>query len=102
MKTKKRFFLVTVIFLFLVLVLASGAMAAYPENPIEIVVHASAGGGSDLFVRQVANFLEREGLVKQKIQVSNRTGGGRDGGPQLPRQQEGRSLRVHAVESPAP
>jgi putative tricarboxylic transport membrane protein len=76
MKTKVWFFSVTVGYFFFTLALVPGVMAAYPENPIEIVVHASAGGGSDLFVRQVANFLEREGLVKQKIQVSNRTGGG--------------------------
>jgi len=76
MKTKVWFFSVTVVSLFLTLGLAPGAIAAYPENPIEIVVHASPGGGSDLFVRQVAHFVEKEGLVKQKIQVSNRTGGG--------------------------
>lgn len=55
---------------------ASDVLAAYPENPIEIVVHSSPGGGSDLFARQIANILEREGIVKQKIQVVNRTGGG--------------------------
>ena len=76
MKTKVRFFSVAAVSLILILALAPGAMAAYPENPIEIVVHASAGGGSDLFARQVAHFLEKEGLVKQKLQVSNRTGGG--------------------------
>jgi len=76
MKTKVWFFSVTVVSLFLIGAPAPGAMAAYPENPIEIVVHASAGGGSDLFARQTAHFLEKEGLVKQKIQISNRTGGG--------------------------
>jgi putative tricarboxylic transport membrane protein len=75
MKTKAGFFSVMVS-LFLMFGLAPGAMAAYPENPIEIVVHASAGGGSDLFARQVAHFLEKEGIVKQKMQVTNRTGGG--------------------------
>jgi putative tricarboxylic transport membrane protein len=76
MKTKVWVFSVTVGSFFLTLALAPGAIAAYPENPVEIVVHASAGGGSDLFARQVALFLEKEGLVKQKIQVTNRTGGG--------------------------
>ena len=76
MKTKARFFAVAVVSLFLALALAPGAMAAYPDKPIEIVVHASAGGGSDLFVRQAASFLEKEGLVKQKIQITNRVGGG--------------------------
>lgn len=76
MKTKIWFFFVAVVPLISTLAQAPGAMAAYPENPIEIVVHASPGGGSDLFARQVAHFLEKEGLVKQKFQVSNRTGGG--------------------------
>ena len=55
---------------------ASDVLAAYPEKPVEIVVHSSPGGGSDLFARQIASILEREGLIKQKIQVVNRTGGG--------------------------
>lgn len=76
MKTKVWFYVFALVSLFLTLVAAPGAMAAYPENPIEIVVHSSPGGGSDLFARQVAHILEREGLVKQKIQVVNRTGGG--------------------------
>ena len=55
---------------------ASHALAAYPENQVEIVVHSGPGGGSDLFARQISNILEREGIVKQKVQVVNRTGGG--------------------------
>ena len=50
--------------------------AAYPEKPIEIVVHSTPGSGSDLFTRTVAKIMEKEGIVKQKIQVSNRPGGG--------------------------
>jgi putative tricarboxylic transport membrane protein len=76
MEKKVRRFSAAVVSLFLTLALPAGTMAAYPENPVEIVVHASAGGGSDLFVRQAANYMEKEGIVKQKIQVSNRTGGG--------------------------
>jgi len=76
MKTKVWFYVCALVSLFLTLVAAPGATAAYPENPIEIVVHSSPGGGSDLFARQVAHILEREGLVKQKIQVVNRSGGG--------------------------
>ncbi|MDI6726486.1 MAG: tripartite tricarboxylate transporter substrate binding protein, partial [Smithellaceae bacterium] len=36
----------------------------------------SPGGGSDLFARQIAHIMEKEGIVKQKIQVVNRPGGG--------------------------
>jgi putative tricarboxylic transport membrane protein len=55
---------------------ASVTRAAYPENPVEIIVHSSPGGGSDLFARAVAHNLEAEKIVNQKIQVVNRTGGG--------------------------
>lgn len=51
------------------------AKAAYPDKPIEFVVHSPAGGGSDLFSRAVGSILEKEGIVKQKIQVVNREGG---------------------------
>jgi len=57
------------------LTIATGAKAEYPDQPIEFVVHASPGGGSDLFSRTVAHLLEKEGLVKQKINVNNRRGG---------------------------
>lgn len=50
--------------------------AEYPEKPIEIIVHSSPGGGTDLFSRQVALILEKEGIVKQKINVVNKSGGG--------------------------
>ena len=48
----------------------------YPDKPMEIVVHSAPGGGSDLFARQITGLLEKEGIVKQKMQVVNRTGGG--------------------------
>ncbi len=74
---KKTFFWsMMAVCVFFALALASGVQAAYPEKPIEIVVHSAPGGGSDLFARQVAHILEKEGLLKQKIQVVNRTGGG--------------------------
>ena len=52
------------------------AEAAYPEKPIEMLIHASPGGGSDLFCRAIAQILEKENIVKQKIQVASRRGGG--------------------------
>ncbi len=57
------------------LTVATNARAEYPEKPIEFVVHSPAGGGSDLFSRAVGSILEKEGIVKQKIQVVNREGG---------------------------
>ena len=62
--------------LFLTMMPAAVVTAAYPEKPIEIVVHSGPGGGSDLFARQVTSILEQQGIVKQKMQVVNRTGGG--------------------------
>ncbi|MDI7258884.1 MAG: tripartite tricarboxylate transporter substrate binding protein [Thermodesulfobacteriota bacterium] len=76
MKSKALFYFVTLIFMVIVAVaLVPEARAAYPEKPIEIVVHSAPGGGSDLFARVVALILEKEGIVKQKMNVVNRTGG---------------------------
>ena len=76
MEKKACFYAAALVSLFMAVVPAAGVMAAYPEKPIEIIVHSGPGGGSDLFARQVASILEREGMVKQKMQVVNRTGGG--------------------------
>ena len=57
------------------MIITVDAKAEYPDKPIEFVVHSSAGGGSDLFSRTLGHILETEGLVKQKINVNNRTGG---------------------------
>ena len=54
---------------------APQANAAYPDKPIEFVTHGGAGGGSDIFIRTMGAILEKEGIVKQKIRVVNRTGG---------------------------
>lgn len=64
-----------VAFCLIAAMVAVEAKAEYPEKTIEFVVHSPAGGGSDLFSRAVANILEKEGIVKQKIQVVNRPGG---------------------------
>ncbi|MBA4421944.1 MAG: hypothetical protein C0390_02440 [Syntrophus sp. (in: bacteria)] len=63
------------VFCFITMLFTVDAKAAYPEKTIEFVVHSPAGGGSDLFSRAVASILEKEGIVKQKIQVVNRDGG---------------------------
>lgn len=63
------------VFFVLAAMVAAEAEAAYPDKTIEFVVHSAAGGGSDLFSRAVGSILEKEGIVKQKIQVVNREGG---------------------------
>ena len=64
-----------VMFCVVAAMVAAEAKAAYPDKTIEFVVHSPAGGGSDLFSRAVGSILEKEGIVKQKIQVVNRDGG---------------------------
>jgi putative tricarboxylic transport membrane protein len=68
---------------FLYLVIGSAAALAgsaalaqpFPSRPIEFVVHTSAGGGTDIVARMVAEILTREKLVNQPINVMNRSGG---------------------------
>jgi putative tricarboxylic transport membrane protein len=56
-------------------ILVPEVRAAYPDKPIEFATHSTPGGGSDMSIRAMALFLEKEGIVKQKIRVVNRTGG---------------------------
>jgi putative tricarboxylic transport membrane protein len=47
-----------------------------PTKPVEAVVHTAAGGGSDIFARAIAEMLQKEKLVPQRLQVVNKSGGG--------------------------
>lgn len=47
---------------------------AYPDRPVEVIVPSNAGGGTDLVFRPLAQAAEP--LLKQKIVVDNRPGGG--------------------------
>ena len=40
-----------------------------PNKSIEVVVHTGPGGGSDLFARAIAELLQKEKLVSQRLQV---------------------------------
>jgi putative tricarboxylic transport membrane protein len=58
------------------LVLAAPAAAQeYPTKEITLVVHSSAGGGTDLTARAIADTLTKENIVSQPIIVDNKTGG---------------------------
>lgn len=60
-------------------VLFAGPAAAQgftPDRTVEFLVHTGPGGGSDLFARNIANILEKNKLVPQRVQVVNKTGGG--------------------------
>ena len=47
----------------------------YPEKPITMIVHAGAGGGSDIFARTLAAAVEKDKLLPQPIVVENKPGG---------------------------
>ena len=75
MKIKLYACLMVVFVCSLTVVFVPTVNAAYPERSFEFVTHGSPGGGSDRFMRTISLFLEKEGIVKQKIIVANRTGG---------------------------
>jgi putative tricarboxylic transport membrane protein len=47
----------------------------YPNKPIELVVHTSAGSGGDVVSRAVAEIIRREKFLPQLLTVNNRVGG---------------------------
>lgn len=49
--------------------------AGFPEKPVTLIVHASAGGGSDIFARTLAAAFEKERLLPQPVVVENKPGG---------------------------
>ncbi|HOI82519.1 MAG TPA: tripartite tricarboxylate transporter substrate binding protein [Synergistales bacterium] len=54
--------------------LPSGAEAAFPERPVNLVVPWPAGGRTDLSTRVIASVLQKE--LGVPVVVSNKTGGG--------------------------
>jgi putative tricarboxylic transport membrane protein len=56
---------------------AGNALGAgkFPEKPITLIVHAGAGGGSDIFARTLSATYEKQKLLPQPIVVENKTGG---------------------------
>ena len=52
---------------------AAPARAAFPEQPITLIVPWAAGGGTDAIARMIAAQMEKE--WKQPVNVVNRTGG---------------------------
>ena len=60
---------------------AGTAGAAWePEKPVEFVVASNAGGGSDIFTRQIQSIIGKYKLMKSPIVVLNKGGGsGSDG-----------------------
>ncbi len=57
------------------LLVATGAAAQeYPTRPITLIVPSPPGGGTDIFARQIAELVEP--ILKTKLIVDNRAGGG--------------------------
>ncbi|MBI2229789.1 MAG: tripartite tricarboxylate transporter substrate binding protein [Deltaproteobacteria bacterium] len=52
------------------------AAAFEPTKPIEAVVHTGPGGGSDIFARAIAELMQKEKTISQRMQVVNKSGGG--------------------------
>jgi len=55
------------------LMMSLGALAQYPQRPIQLIVPWGAGGGTDATARIIGDLLESE--LKQPVIVVNRTGG---------------------------
>lgn len=47
-----------------------------PEENIEFICQSSAGGGSDLMARTIAQMMKDEGIINQPVVVENITGSG--------------------------
>ncbi len=68
------------VFFLVVLFVAIGAgsvfgAGSFPEKPVTLIVHASAGGGSDIFARTLASSVEKDKLLPQPLVVENKPGG---------------------------
>ena len=66
----------TAIFLVMTFAAPVAAQSFKPSKPIEAVVHTGPGGGSDIFARAIADMMEKEKLLPQRLHVVNKSGGG--------------------------
>ena len=57
------------------LAMAAPAAAFTPSKPIEFVVTAGAGGGTDIFARTIQGIIQKNNLVNQSIVVTLKGGG---------------------------
>ncbi len=62
-----------VLALILVVGVAAFGQGSYPTKPITLVTHSSVGAGGDIFLRNLAKYLE--GIVPVPLVVENRSGG---------------------------
>ncbi|MBM4331586.1 MAG: tripartite tricarboxylate transporter substrate binding protein [Deltaproteobacteria bacterium] len=68
-------FMVVLALPFLLLLSTESPAQKFPSKTIEFVVHAAAGGGSDIMARMMQSIIDKEKLTTQSIAVVNRPGG---------------------------
>ncbi len=74
-KPQKTWALLTLAMIAAILLSGCGGGGNYPEKPITLIVHSSAGGGSDLFARTLTASNEKDKFLSQPIVVENMPGG---------------------------
>jgi tripartite-type tricarboxylate transporter receptor subunit TctC len=81
----------------LLLAVAGGASAQYPDKPIRFIVPFTAGSGTDIVARTVAESMSK--ALKQPIVIENRPGaGGTLGAAQVAKSSpDGYTLLVHSA-----
>jgi putative tricarboxylic transport membrane protein len=76
MKHRARLLSIIVVVITAVPLGFAGSQEFKPSRQIEAVVHTGPGGGSDIFARAIAEMLQKEKLITQRMQVVNKSGGG--------------------------
>jgi len=72
---RKSSLVVLAVFVLSVALAGTSPAATFPEKPITLVVHAGAGGGSDIFSRTMSAANDKEKYLPQPIVVENKPGG---------------------------
>lgn len=76
MKQKVFLCAISVSLIFAMFAAKAWSQAFKPSRQIEAVVHTGPGGGSDIFARAIAEMMQKEKLITQRMQVVNKSGGG--------------------------
>lgn len=66
-----------------------GSGSGYPSGAIEFVTAGDAGGGLDIFAREIEKTLQSEGLLKVRMNITNLGGGGGNPAMAIGRQRKG-------------
>src|SRR5699024_3421512 len=67
----------------------SGGNLNYPEEDLTVIVPFGPGGGTDLYIREIMDIMQSEGIYDQNITVENREGGSGATGYSFLNSQEG-------------